>query len=273
MDAPRLDAERLLGHALGWSRVDLYTRFEETLTPEQVDAFRELVRRRADREPLQHILGRWPFRTVELICDARSLTPRPETEDVVAEALRRIEGVEAPLVADVGCGGGCMAASIATERPDARVVGVDIALETLELALENVEALGLADRVRLLEGDLCAPLVAEGYGGRVDLLVSNPPYVKSGDIAALQPEVRDHDPLAALDGGADGLVFYRRLFDEARAVVKPGGVMVLELAEDGETAVRHTAAVNGWTEAEVRKDFADVARILSVRRPGGVEAG
>ena len=273
VDSPRLDAERLLAHALGWGRMELYTRFEESLTSEQVDAYRELVRRRAEREPLQHILGRWAFRTVELICDSRALTPRPETEEVVGEALRLLEGRETPLVADVGCGGGCITVSIAAERPDARVVGVDVSLDTLELALENVEALGLTERVRLLEGDLCAPLVAEGYAGRVDLLVSNPPYVRSGEIDRLEPEVRDHDPRLALDGGADGLVFYRRLFDEARAVLTTGGAMVLELPDDSQPAVRETADAQGWTEVEVRKDFAGVARILSARRPGGSETG
>ena len=277
VDAPRLDAERMLAHALDWTRMELYTRFEEALPREKVDAFRELIRRRAMREPLQRILGRWEFRSLELLCDGRALTPRPETEEVVEEAVRLLEGVDAPAVADIGCGGGCIALSLAAAIPDARVVGIDISLDSLELALENVEAHGLAGRVRLLEGDLCAPLDAEGLAGEMDMVVSNPPYVRSDEIAALQPEVRDFDPRAALDGGADGLVFYRRLFDEARRALKPGGAMVVELPEDGAGPVRVMAEENGWSDVAARKDFAGIDRVLSARwhlaRPPSAASG
>ena len=266
VDSPRLNAEILLAQALECSRVELYTRFEEDLPSARVDAFRELVRRRGRREPLQHITGRAAFRDLELRCDGRALAPRPETELVAEEAIAILRLAEAPLAADIGVGGGCVAVSIAAALPNARVVGVDISPEALGLARENVEAHGLQDRVRLARGDLFEPLLAEGLAGQVDLIVSNPPYVKTGEIATLAPEVRDHDPRVALDGGPDGLAFYRRLFDEGRRVGKPGSAMVVELAEDGEAPVGGLAERAGWRDLEVRKDCAGIGRVLTAWR-------
>jgi len=268
VDQPRLAAELLLAHALGWKRLDLFTRFEQDLPADKVDAFREMVRRRGDREPLQHILGKASFRTLELRCDRRALTPRPETEELAAEAARLLAGLEAPLVADLGAGTGCIAISLALAAPTARVVATDISAEALDLARENVAAHKLADRVRLLRGNLCAPLLAEGLTGMLDLVVSNPPYVKTGEIAILEPEVRDHDPRVALDGGPDGLDFYRRILDEARPLMKPGGAMALELPEDGAAAVSAMAAELGWGQIVARKDMQGVERILLAKWQG-----
>ncbi len=267
VDQPRLTAELLLAHALGWKRIDLFTRFEQDLPSDKVDAFRELVRRRAEREPLQHILGKAAFRMLDIRCDRRALTPRPETEELVTEAVALLTGVEAPLVADLGAGTGCIAISLALALPAARVVATDISAEALDLARENVAFHKVADRVRLLRGNLCAPLLAEGLAGLLDLVVSNPPYVKTSEIALLEPEVRDYDPRIALDGGPDGLDFYRRILDEARPLMKPGAALALELPEDGAAPVSALAAELGWVQTSVKKDMRNVDRIFSARRP------
>jgi len=270
IDNPRLNAERLLAHALEWTRLDLYTRFDADLSEEQVTAFRELVRRRGQREPLQHILKETEFRSLEFVCDARVLAPRPETELLVDEVLRRAEGLSEPLLADIGTGSGCIAVCLAKALPGASVVATDVSLDALEVALGNVEAHGVTGRVRLLEGDLAAPLLAEGYGGRIDVVACNPPYVASGEFEALQPEVRDFEPRLALDGGPDGLRFYQRFFQEVRPLVTSRGLAVLELAEDGADAVKGLAERSGWSVLDLLADHAGIRRVLTARAaPGG----
>lgn len=268
IDSPRLAAESLLAHALGWQRIDLYTRFETDLPDESVGAFRELVKRRRDREPLQYILGRTEFRSLAFVCDARVLAPRPETEQVVELALARVQGLEAPMIADIGTGSGCIAVSLAKELPNARVVATDISLPALEVALANVESHGLTDRVRLLEGDLAQPLLAEGLGGRLDLVVSNPPYVASDEFETLQPEVRDYEPRVALDGGTDGLDVYRRLFKEVVSLLRCGGAAVVEMPDRRSSQVRALADELGWSNISVDKDHAGIERVLTAEKPG-----
>ena len=267
VDSPRLTAELLLAHVLGCPRIELYTRFEEDLSEAKVDAYREMVRRRGEREPLQRLLGKTEFRDIEVLCDARAMIPRQETEALVDMAIAFLEGRPGPAVAEIGVGTGCVCAALAKAVPDCRIVATDISLDALELALQNIEKEGLAERVRLLEGDLCAPLVAEGYEGSFDLMVSNPPYVRSGDIAGLQPEVRDHDPRLALDGGEDGLDFYRRLFAEAPPLMKPGGGIIVETADEGQDEIERMAEAAGWTAIARAKDFAGIDRFLSAARP------
>ena len=265
VDRPRLNAELLLAHTLGCQRIELYTQFEKDLPAETVDAFRERVRRRGAREPLQHILGRTEFHSAEIRCDSRALVPRQETECVVDEAVRLLRGLGEPLVADIGCGTGCLAIALAKAASSARVIATDISLDALEVAYDNVAAHGLTDRVRLVAGDLCAPLLVEGLAAQFDLVMTNPPYVKSDEIEGLQPEVRDHDPRLALDGGPDGLRFYRRLFDEAPGLMKPGAAMVLELPDQGQAEVKRVAESSGWTQLVLTEDMAGIARVLTAR--------
>lgn len=263
VDNPRLNAELLLAHALQCQRIELYTRFEEPLATEAVDAFRELVRRRGEREPLQAILGQTEFRGITVRCDSRAMIPRRETEMLVDLAAGFLRGRAAPLAAEVGVGTGCVTVALAAAVPDVRVAGTDVSPGALELARLNAEENGVADRVRLLLGDLCAPLLAEGLAGQLDLLVSNPPYVRSEDIAGLQPEVRDHDPRVALDGGPDGLAFYRRLFAEAPPLMKPGGAILVETPDQGQDEIGGIAEAEGWGGVERTRDFAEVERFLS----------
>jgi len=273
VDSARLNAELLLAHCLGWKRIELYTRFENELSAEQVDGFRELVRRRGSREPLQHLLGRTEFYSLEFHCDRRALIPRHETEGVVEEALRLLDGVKAPLVADIGTGTGCIAVSLAMAMSEAQVVATDVSLDALEVALKNVEAHGVAGRVRLLEGDLAAPLCAEGYAGRIDLVACNPPYVARAEFERLQPEVRDFEPRIALNGGEDGLDFYRRLLRDVPRLLKAGGFAVFELADSASAEVRRLADECGWREVSVRDDLAGTPRVLSARWAPAPPAG
>ncbi len=181
VDSPRLDAELLLGKALGLSRLDLYLHHDRPLTGAERDAARELVRRRGEREPLAYVLGEWGFRRLTLKCDPRALVPRPETEVVVERCLELLAGVEAPRVLDVGTGTGAIALALADEHPGALVTGLDSSADALALAGENAEATGIA--IELVEGDALAGLPP----GPWDLVVSNPPYVLAGE--ELPPEL------------------------------------------------------------------------------------
>ena len=188
VDSPRLDAEHLLGKALGLSRIELYMHLDRPLTDAERDAYRELIRRRGEREPLAYVLGEWDFRRLTLTVDRRALVPRPETEVVVERALELLDGKPEPDVLDVGTGTGAIALSIKDERPGARVTAMDLSRGALELAAENSRRTGLD--VRLVEQDLVNGFGMDAY----DLVVSNPPYVSPEEFDSLQPEVRDWEP-------------------------------------------------------------------------------
>jgi release factor glutamine methyltransferase len=221
--SPRVDAEHLVASGLGVSRLDLYLQHDRELTEDELTACRELVRRRAAREPLAYVLGEWGFRRLQLAVDRRALVPRPETEVVVERCLTLIADVQRPEVLDVGVGSGAIALSIAGEHPGAHVTALDISRDALELAAVNLERTGLGDRVSLVEGDLHHGLP----GGPYDLVVSNPPYVDAEEIDLLEPEVRDWEPREALVGrGATESVAR-----DAVAVLRSGGWLVLETAD------------------------------------------
>lgn len=255
-ETPRLDAELLLAHALGLTRVDLYTQFDRPLDADELAACRELVARRARREPVAHILGEWGFRRLTLKVDARALVPRPETEVVVERCLALLRGLDAPAVLDVGTGSGAIALALAGEHPGARVTGVDVSPDALALARENVERTGLA--VSLAAHDLFDGLP----GGPYDLVVSNPPYVEPGEIEALQPEVRDWEPRGALVGeGATEAVARAAL-----AVLRPGGALVLETAESAAEGVAALLEELGYREVRITTDLAGRQRVVEGRR-------
>jgi release factor glutamine methyltransferase len=251
----RLDAELLLAHALGRQRIELYTDFERPLEPAELDAYRELVARRARNEPVAYILGEWGFRRLLLKVDRRALIPRPETEIVVERCLARLEGLEAPAVLDVGAGTGAIALALASEHPGARVTAIDVSPEALALARENAERTGLA--IELLEHDLAHGLP----GGPYELVVSNPPYVEPGELETLMPDVRDYEPHVALVGeGATESVAA-----SARAVLGSGGWLVLEVG-DGQAA--GTAALLeglGYGEVTVTRDLTGRERVVEGR--------
>jgi len=262
VDAPRLCAEKLLAHVLGCDRIDLYTGFDKPVGDDKLGAFRELVRRRAAREPIQHLIGKTEFWSVDIRCDARALVPRPETELLVEAALDLLCETETPKIADIGTGTGCIAIAIALELPKATIVASDCSAEALELAGENIRAHELSSRISLLAGDLVAPFLENGMKGAFDLVVSNPPYVTSAEMSALQPEVRDHDPAMALCGGEHGLDLIRRLLHETPPVLRADGSIILEIGDGQSEAARRLMDGTAWMVTKVLPDHAGVERII-----------
>jgi release factor glutamine methyltransferase len=255
-DTPRLDAERLLAKAIGVERIELYTAFDRPLTQPELVAARELVARRARREPLQYVLGEWGFRHLTLTVDRRALIPRPETEILVERALVLVGGLDRPRVLDVGTGSGAIALAIADEHPGAVVTGLDSSADALALAAENVARTGLA--VNLTGHDLFEGLPA----GPWDLIVSNPPYVEAADLPGLQPEVRDWEPHGALS--ADGAV--EAVARGAVSVLAPGGALAFEVGAGQTEATASLLDDLGFVEIRVTRDLAGHDRVVEGRR-------
>ena len=225
LSSGRLDAEYLLAHVLGTGRLQLYMDFERPLEQEELNQFRPLLKRRASREPLQYILGRQPFRELELIVRPGVLIPRPETEQLVDEVLDWFlsEEVDRPTALDVGTGSGAIALSLAAES-GAKVVATDISNVALDLARSNAEAAGLEALIEFREGRIFEPIPATD---RFDAIVSNPPYVREVDELLLEPEVLDWEPREALFSGKDGLDVIRDLVAGAFQYLRPGGLLAL----------------------------------------------
>jgi release factor glutamine methyltransferase len=261
IESPRLDAQILLAHTLGCKRIDLYVRSDEEPSEERRNAFKALIRKRVDGCPVAYLVGRREFYQLDFEVSPDVLIPRPETEFLVMEALRRLKGMESPRVLDIGTGTGCIALSIARHRPTVRLTATDMSAPALTMARRNAERLGVADRVRFLEGDLFAPLAAETF----DLIVSNPPYVAAAEFAGLPREVRDYEPRLALDGGGDGLDVYRRLIAETPKHLVAAGYLLLEIGATQERAVRELI--------ERQRNFASIVTHLDGQKlPRAIEA-
>jgi release factor glutamine methyltransferase len=256
----RLDAELLLGHALGLGRVELYTGFERPLSEAELSDCRELIARRAKREPVAYILGRWGFRGLDLDVDPRVLVPRPETELVVDRCLALLDGVTAPDVLDLGTGSGAIALALASELPEARVSGCDVSEDALDVARGNGERLGIG--VEWIRSDLFSGL----DGRRFRLVVSNPPYVAEAELAGLDPEVRDWEPRGATVAGATGLEVIERIAAEARIALDPGGALVLEIGAGQAGAVAALLEGAGLADVGCQRDHAGIERIVWGRR-------
>lgn len=257
-ERPRLDAERLLAHAFGMERVELYMHLDRPLSPAELDAARALLARRASGEPLQYVLGEWGFRRLLLRVDTRALIPRPETEVVVERCLALLAGSRAPRVLDVGTGSGAIALAIADEHPGALVTAIDVSDDALELARENARRTGLG--VEIVRHDLFAGLPGDGW----ELVVSNPPYVRGSELASLAADVVDWEPGVALvdRGHTDALV------REAARVLRPGGGLVLETHEQGAGDLAALLADAGYVKVRVTPDLAGRDRVVEGRTPG-----
>jgi release factor glutamine methyltransferase len=262
LETPDLDARILVGHALGLDHAALVARGERPLTDREADAVAALARRRLGREPVARIVGAKEFWGLPLALNADTLVPRPETETVVEAALTALGDARgrALRIADLDTGSGALLLALLGELPAAHSVGTDISVAALACARANADTLGLGGRATFVACDHGAAL-----GGDFDLVVANPPYVASGDIAALTPEVRDFDPRAALDGGADGLSAYRAIIGDARRLLAPNGLLVLELGAGQLDAVRSLTSAAGLAPAACRNDLAGVPRALVVR--------
>ena len=266
IEQARVDAEWLLAGILEMNRGALSLVLDEEPDAAVSESYEAAVRRRAQREPLQRILGWEEFRGLRLTLSPKVLVPRPETEILVELALALLPAAapgRRPLVLDVGTGSGCVACALAAERPDVRVIATDRSLESLRDAGENARRLGLSGRVQEVASDL---LSAMGEGC-ADLIVSNPPYLPSAWLSGLAPEVRDHEPLDALDGGPDGLDALGPLIAESNRTLRPGAALVVETAGGDQAAeVARRAGASGLEGVAVHQDLAGVARFVTARR-------
>lgn len=260
VSSPDWDAERLLRYVLGWDRAALLARPEAGVAAADEARFRDLVRERAQRVPLQHLVGRQAFWKHEFLVSADVLVPRPETELLVETALELVWRVERPVIVDVGTGSGCIGLSLAAERGDAFVHAVDVSAAALTVARENARRLGVEPRVAFHQGDLLAPV--SDLAGRVDLVVSNPPYVDLADRDRLAPEVRDHDPKLALFAPGGTLALYRRLAAESARVLRPGGWLAVEVPPPAAPPVTALLAESGFGGIGVLPDLAGRARVV-----------
>ncbi|NOJ97627.1 peptide chain release factor N(5)-glutamine methyltransferase [Corallococcus coralloides] len=251
VDAPRLTTEILLAHVLKTGRVRLYVDLDRPLSKDELAAFKALIERRLAGEPTNYLTGTKEFYNRPFKVDARVLIPRPETELLVEAVLHAVPRDAPSRVLDVCTGSGCIAISVAAERPQATVLATDLSKDACALARENAQALGVSERVSVLEGDLFAPLPPDAT---FRVVVSNPPYIDSGDIAGLSAEVR-REPRLALDGGPDGLVALRRVIQGARRVLEPGGLLALEMGETQGSAVLELLRAAGYSDARVEKDL------------------
>jgi release factor glutamine methyltransferase len=283
--SPMLDAELLLADTLDLERIHLYTQYDRPLTAVEVDAYRALVARRAAHEPVAYILGRAHFRHLVLEVSPAVLIPRPETEELVEAALRllsrrppwgagtagasgqgdagRESGLTRPLIADVGTGSGAIALSLAQEAGLA-VLATDISADALAVASRNAEALGLEALIDLVQADLLTGVA----DGSLHLVISNPPYVASGDMPTLAPDVRAFEPQVALEAGADGLDVLRRLLIEAARALRPGGSVLLEVGDKQAAAVEDLAREAGFVDLCVLRDMSGKDRIVQATLPG-----
>ncbi|QBE49644.1 peptide chain release factor N(5)-glutamine methyltransferase [Leucobacter triazinivorans] len=268
IEDPDAEAQLLLGHALGASRgrVQAMSVLGAPVDPERVDAVRELAEERARRVPLQHLTGRAPFRSIELSVGPGVFVPRPETETVAQFAIDALQAVPdpEPVAVDLCTGSGAIALAIAAEVPTARVWAVEKSREAHAWAERNVREWG-AGRVELLLGDARDPQLPERIVGRVDVLVSNPPYVPR-DMVPRDPEVRDHDPELALYSGADGLELIRAISLVGLGLVRPGGTLVLEHAEMQGESIRRLLAADGWRAAATHRDLTGRDRATTALR-------
>lgn len=259
IDQPAIDARLMLEVAAGVSRTDIITDPYRELSAEQVATLDEYLERRARREPVSHIIGRKGFWKILLSVTKDVLTPRPETEVIVDEVLKAFPETMAFNMLDLGVGSGSMLLAILAERPAAKGLGIDISEEALAVARENAANLDLDGRVALMRGDWTTGLGDASF----DVVVSNPPYIPTADIDTLEPEVRDHEPRLALDGGADGLTAYRALAPEVLRVLKPGGLFCVEIGFDQSADVEILFKAAGAQNVRTVKDLSTHDRVVT----------
>lgn len=261
VDSPVLDARMLIEAGAGVSRLEIVTDPRRELSAEQVAGVEALAQRRLSREPISHIIGRKAFWTLEFGVTPDVLTPRPDTELLVEVGLEFLPPDKPTRVLDLGVGSGAVLLTVLSERPLARGLGVDLSEAALLVAQSNAEALALADRADWRQGHW-----GEGIEGPFDVILSNPPYIASEEIAGLAPEVARHEPRLALDGGADGLDAYRALLPHIKALLGPGGRFALEVGKGQAGAVWALVDQAGLEPLETRPDLGGVDRVVIGRK-------
>jgi release factor glutamine methyltransferase len=270
VDQPRLAAELLLSHVLGVARIQLYTGYDRVVGEVQLAKFRDLVKRAGEQEPIAYLTGIAHFFNLEFLVNRDVLIPRPDTETLVENVLQTVRhqpGLEAPRVLDVCTGSGCVAAAIAKNLKSAMVWGIDISEKAAGVARKNVDQLGLSDRVSIEVGDLLETIKTMVDARPFDLIVGNPPYISTDQLATLDKSVRDFEPMLALDGGVDGLVIHRRILAKAPDHLTSGGRVFLEIAFDQGSAAREMGhGFAAFEEIRILKDFGGRDRVLALKR-------
>ena len=275
----RLDAEYIISHGLKMkSRMDIYLNFEKPLTDAELDVLRQMVARRANREPLQHIIGDTSFRGFIIKCDKRALVPRPETEMLVDMAKERLKGVEAPFIVEVGTGTGAISIACAKEIAGAKVLATDISEDALSLARENAEVNELGSNTEgsnltFAQGDLLDAVTGEALrqaqcpcDAKIDCLIANLPYIPDSEKGKLQPEVDKFDPALALYGGPDGLSLVRKLLQQTEGKLNAGASILLEIGSEQAEVLKNEAANYPWLEfAGIHKDYCGNIRFVSYK--------
>ena len=265
IESPRLDAELLLGRVLGVDRIRLILETDRPLSPAELAAFRELIKRRRGREPVAYILGKREFYGLDFRVTGDVLIPRPDSETLVEVALARTgERSMYGRALDLCTGSGCIAVAFKKQRPIWFVTATDVSSRAVELARSNAVRLGAIWGMRFLVGDLASPL---GSSERFDLITANPPYIPSAEVDQLDPGIRDFEPRLALDGGADGLDVVRRVVGEATPLLERGGVLAIEVAAGQAPAACELLANAGLEAIERRKDYQGHERVVSARKP------
>ena len=260
----RLDAEYIISHGLQMkSRMDIYLNFEKPLTEAELDVLRQMVARRANREPLQHIIGDTSFRGFIIKCDPRALIPRPETESLVDMAKEALKGIENPFIVEVGTGTAAISIACAKEIAGAKVLATDISEDALSLARENAEANGLGETLAFSKGDLLDAVTATD---KIDCLIANLPYIPDGEKGKLQPEVDKFDPALALYGGPDGLTLVRKLLQQTEGKLSAGAPILLEIGSEQAEVLKNEAANYPWLEfSGIHKDYCGNIRFVSYK--------
>jgi release factor glutamine methyltransferase len=261
IDSARLQSELLLASILNLPRLRLYLEFERQLTEAQSNQIRDDLVRRGNHEPLQHITGSTSFCGLPIIVTPAVLIPRPETEVLAEHAWNFLSSrAQETTFADLGTGSGCLPIAIASHAKSSRAVAVDISPEALAVAKQNIGKNNFAERIELREGNFLSALQP---AERFDVIVSNPPYIPTAEVELLEPEVRDHDPRLALDGGADGLKFHRALAQGAAQFLKPGGRLFIEFADGQGEALRGLFGTHGWMVHGIFRDLSGTERVFS----------
>lgn len=275
----RLDAEYIISHGLKMkSRMDIYLNFEKPLTDAELDVLRQMVARRANREPLQHIIGDTSFRGFIIKCDKRALVPRPETEMLVDMAKERLKGIETPLIVEVGTGTGAISIACAKEIAGAKVLATDISEDALSLARENAEVNELGSNTEgsnltFAQGDLLDAVTGEALrqaqcpcDAKIDCLIANLPYIPDSEKGKLQPEVDKFDPALALYGGPDGLSLVRKLLQQTEGKLNAGASILLEIGSEQAEVLKNEFANYPWLEfAGIHKDYCGNIRFVSYK--------
>lgn len=264
IDTPALDARVILSHVMGKGRTYLMAHSEDILTCDQKSRFESCVKRRAKREPVAYITNTKQFYAHDFYVDETVLIPRPETELLVETTLKKLP-IRPSTVCEIGAGSGAVSTTIALANPSVHIIATDISAAALKVAAKNMEMHNVSDRVELRHGDNTSPL--SDYEGRLDAIITNPPYIPSAGIPALQPEVAEYEPKGALDGGKDGLDFYRLFIPESIKYLSRGGFIAMEMGKGQHVEIEKLCNLAGFIDIKIKKDLAGIERAITAQKP------